>query len=452
MLRPHRTILARRFALASAALFLPGFSASAETAERPEEPTVVLTDFTDVGETLFVAPASESDQRDAVEELNRALGPEVSNQEVPSGRWRVAPHLEMRATYDDNIFIQRENRVEDFILTIAPGITIGIWDSEYRHSDSFLDRQGPATPFEAGRGSYFVMDYTAILLGFARTDSQNAFDQDARIGARLRADKWTLGANLRYESKSETSTDIGARIRRKRASAEIEASYRISEKTSIDTSAYVRANDPEDYVKSVGWNVEGLASYELTPRVRIGVGGAVGGIAVDGGADEIYQRVLARAAYKIGEKINVEMRGGVEFRQSDGLVGDRVNPIFNIAATYEPSAGTRISVEAFRSVEASEFRPEESYDRMGITSSFQRAIRAGAHVHLDGGYQRSDYSGLAGEEDRQDSYYFVRPGVLWNVAEWANAALTYEFRSNDSNRESSSFDNNQIVFQVNLYY
>lgn len=449
----HRHILLTAFAVGGAGLFFEKNSARADEPAPSEEPLVVLTEFSDFGASLLVAPATETEQLDAAEVLSRELGPTVTNDEIPSGRWKASPHLEASITYDDNIFIQRRDRVGDFIFSISPGIAFGIWDAERRRTDGFLDSSDPTVSIDKGRGSFFAADYTAILLGFANTSSQNAFDQDARFDARWQAERWSLGGGVRYESKSETNTDIGTRIRRETISAEVVASYRVSDKTAIDASASFRSNKPEDYVRTTGYKVESFVSYEATPLVRIGLGGALGGVAVDGGADDVFERILARAAYKFSEKLDVEVRGGVEFRQSDGQAGDRTNPIFSFVANYEPAAGTRISVEASRSVETSEFHPEESYERTGITASFRRAVRAGIHLRLDAGYQESDYSGLADESGhRRDRYFFVRPGLLYNFADWGNAGLTYEFRNNDSNRESSIFYNNQVIFQVNIVY
>ena len=447
MLRLRRFSLLPTLIVGSVALV----SARAAEGDPSPEPVVVLTDSADLGASLLVAPAVESEQVDAAEALNREFGPAVVHDEFPSGRWNVSPHLEAGVTYDDNIFIQPDHEVEDFIFTLAPGIAIGIWDSEKRRTDGFLDRHDAATTL-AKRGSYFTIDYTAILLGFAKTDSQNAFDQDARLDARLQGARWTLAGGVRYESKSEANADIGTRIHRETFSAEFNATYRVSEKTAIDSTVLFRANDPEDYVRSTRWEVESYASYALTPIVRAGIGAAFGGVDIDGGSGDIYERILARAAYVYSAKLDFEVRGGVEFRQSDGRSGDRVNPIFSVLAGYEPSIGTRIDVEAFRSVETSEIRPDVSYERTGITAGFRRSIRAGVFVRLDGGYQQSDYSGLAEGEGRRDRYFFVRPGILYNFAEWGNATLAYEVRRNDSNRGVSSFDNNQINFQVNISY
>ena len=448
----HRTILAKTLIAGSCALVPPNTLLHAQEQPPTEEPLPILSDFSNFGESLLVAPATENEQLDAAEALSRELGPAATSDEIPAGRWKVTPHLEARVTFDDNIFIQPRDRVEDFIFTLSPGLAIGIWDADKRRTDGFLDRQNPVTTIDKGRGSFFAVDYTAILLGFAKTDSQNAFDQDARLDGRWQAERWSLGGSVYYESKSETNTDIGTRIRRETITAEVTASYRISDKTAVDASASFRANDPEDYVRTTGWKVEAFASYEVTPLVRLGLGGGVGGVEVEGGSDDVFERILARATYEYSEKLDFEVRGGVEFRQSDGTAGDRTNPIFSVVANYEPSEGTRIGLVAYRSVETSEFRPEESYGRTGIAATFRRAIRAGFHLAFDAGYQESDYTGLAYEAGRRDCYFFVRPSLFYNFADWGNAGLTYEFRRNDSNHSASSFDNTQAIFQVNIIY
>ncbi|MEO7318730.1 MAG: outer membrane beta-barrel protein [Chthoniobacteraceae bacterium] len=450
MPRTHRHILATTLVAGGCALILS--KTLAQELPPTEEPLPILSDFSILGESLLIAPATEIEQLDAAEAMSGELGPGATIDDIPAGRWKVTPHLESRVTYDDNIFIQPRDRVEDFIFTLSPGLAIGIWDAEERRTDGFLDRQDSATVIDKGRASFFVMDYTAIVIGFAKTDSQNAFDQDARLDGQWQAERWSLGGGVHYESKSETNTDIGTRIRRETITAEMSASYRISGKTAVDASATFRANDPETYVRTTGLKVEAFASYEVTPLVRFGLGGAVGGVEVEGGSDDNFEQILARAIYGFSEKLDFEVRGGVEFRQSDGAAGDRTNPIFSVVVNYKPSEGTRIGLAAYRSVETSEFRPEESYERTGITATFRRAVRPGIHIQLDGGYQESDYTGLASEASRRDRYFFIRSGLLYNFADWGNVKLTYEFRRNDSSHSASSFDNNQAIFQVNITY
>ena len=139
--------------------------------------------------------------------------------------------------------------MDDFIFTLSPGLAIGIWDAEKRRTDGFLDRLDPATVIDKGRGSFFAIDYTAIPARFAKTTSQNAFDQDARSTP---AGRRALDARRRRALRIEIRDEHGLRQPRPRntLSAEVNATYRVSEKTALDASVSFRANDPEDYVRS----------------------------------------------------------------------------------------------------------------------------------------------------------------------------------------------------------
>ena len=104
----------------------------------------------DLGESLFVAPVL-TEGVEAAEEIATEPRVFVKGIERSAPRRRIAPHLDFTTTYDDNIFIQRKNKVSDVIFTLAPGIAFGWWDDEARLAN-FLDRKKPESSIEHGRG------------------------------------------------------------------------------------------------------------------------------------------------------------------------------------------------------------------------------------------------------------------------------------------------------------
>ena len=199
--------------LALPAIFAQEIPSADRTSATPS------ADVERLGETLLISDPPGAKSRDASEQADLLVARAEPGDAGRHGRWHVAPHLQLRATYDDNIFIQPK-KTPDFIFSCAPGIGIGFWDSE-KEREKYLERQRDPTLVERTRGSFLFVDYTAILLGFARHSSQNAFDQDARFDARWERDKLTLGGSVRYESKSEANIDIGGRVRRRTLSAEL---------------------------------------------------------------------------------------------------------------------------------------------------------------------------------------------------------------------------------------
>ena len=367
------------------------------------------------------------------------------------GRWRFAPHLDVTGTYDDNIFIQSKNKVADYILTLAPGAAFGFWDKEDER-ERYLARQHGASVIDRGGANFLLVDYTAILLGFVRTSSQNAFDQDGRFAWRWNVGKLTLSGSVHAESKSEANIDVGGRIRRQTLTTEVRASYDLSEKTALEVALFNTWNDPHNFSRTVEWRGEAYVRYATSPLLKLGLGVAAGWVDVEQSAGRTFEQILATADYSLGEKLEVGARAGVDFRQSNGPSGDQTSPIFGLRAVWIPAAETRIGLEGFRRVETSAFQPDEDILLTGVTLTFQRELRSGFHFIVEGGYQVSAYTGGGSTSDRTDRYYFIQPGLLYNFAHWGNARVTYTRRSNDSNLSGSSFDNNQIAVQLSLIY
>ena len=402
-------------------------------------------------DSLLVSEPLPSGDGSSALAIGEAVGLIEGGEAGRRGRWRFAPHVDVTGTFDDNIFIQPEGVVADYILTLAPGAAFGFWDSEEERA-RYLARQHGASVIEKGTGSFLMVDYTAILLGFARTSSQNAFDQDARFAWQWKFEKLTVGGSIHAESKSETDADVGGRIHRKTLAAEVNASYQLMAKSVLEVSLFETYNDPEDFVRTVEWGGEAYLGYAATPRVKVGLGITAGQVDVEDGDDRTFERVIAGAVYSWSEKLEVSARGGVEFRQSDGVQGDLATPIFEVRMAWMPASETRIGVEAFRRLETSSLRTDQDILLTGVAVTFQRELRSGFHLIVDGGYQVSDYTEGSNGDNRTDRYLSLRPGLLYNFAHWGNARVTYAFRRNDSDRGESSFDNNQITMQLSLIY
>jgi predicted porin len=431
-----------------AVLCLPIF-AEEPPKQAPPEPVVEHLDVENLGDALLESGTMESGSLDAAEAAVEP--PVVTGAPGRSSRWKVSPRFELKATYDDNIFITPDDQVEDFIVTAAPGIAVGYWDDE-EEMVRYLDRKWSAGVIGKGSGNFLLVDYTAILLGFAKTSSQNAFDQDGQFSWRWNFGRLTVGGNVHAESKSETNADVGGRIHRKTLAAEVSASWQLTGKSALEIALFNTHNDPEDFVRTVEWRGEAYISYAITPLVKAGLGVSSGRVNVESGDDRTFEQVFAGAAYSLGEKLEVGVRGGVEFRQSDGLADDLISPIFELRADWLPVSETRIGVNAFRHLGTSSLRPDQDILLTGVTLTVERELRSGLHFSVGAGYQVSDYTAGLGDDDRTDRYFFVRPGVLYNFARWGNARVSYAYLRNNSDVAGSSFQNNQISLEVSLIY
>lgn len=437
--------------------FIPGAvwaAPASPPAARPvpaEDGAVEDLDLEKLGDALVEPGAVERVNLDAAEPAVDPLPVTGGGSRGRAGRWKVAPHFELKATYDDNIFITPDHQVEDVIVVASPGLRVGYWDYE-DEMERYLDRHRSASVLDHGGGNFLVLDYTASLLGFVKTSSQNTLDQDALFDWRWQIAKLDLTARSHFVSTSAPNADVGGRVRRDTLTTEVTASYQWSERLAGEVTVAHVIQEPEGFTGSVEWRNEDYVDFQATPLLHVAVGGAVGRVEVEDSPDQIFERLLGRIKYEPTPKIGVRLNGGVEFRQSDGVIGDRVDPVFSAELRYAPAEETLVVLRGFRQVQTSVWRPDQVNLSTGVSVRFERMLRTGLHLSVEGGYSREDYSATPGTRSRQDDAFFVQGGLIYNFAAWGNVGLGCEYRRNDSSNRSSDFQNTRVTVQVGLSF
>lgn len=404
-----------------------------------------------VGEenALIDMSASESAGLDAAEMLEAVL--DAPDPGPPAPRWKVMPHFDLGVMWDDNIFIQADNEIDDLLFTFSPGLTVGYLDEESR-LERFLEREVRASRAVQYDGNFFLLDYTPSFVVFLENDSENSFDQDARFEARWQLQKLSLAAQAAFVSKNETNNELGTRLRRTSISAGLSARYQFSERTSAEIGGYFQDEDYEESSGNTEYRAEAYLNYELTPLIDIGVGAAFGIVDVENAGRQTFERLLARGSYELTGKVTVNVQAGVEFRQYDEDGGEQTNPVFEFDIVYDPAELTRIGVSAYRRVIPSISEPADSVDATGVALTFARTLRTGLRLVSEIGYEHSEYGDNGTGEARSDDYFYGRVGLIYNFATWGSAGVGYEYRNNDSSRSASGYTNNRITLDVSLTF
>ncbi|MDQ6760064.1 MAG: hypothetical protein M3Z32_09400, partial [Acidobacteriota bacterium] len=149
-----------------------------------EKPFVVQPEAT----PLPLAQADSTDQADAATSSGNPLsGQEVSA--VPK-RFQYAVRLNLRAVFDDNIFLRPSGRIADVYFAIEPGITLGFGDI-------------------VGSDANFVrIDYAPSVFLFTSHTEANAMQQLFRLDGRYRFGRLTF--NLTQEIQLLEGPNLGA--------------------------------------------------------------------------------------------------------------------------------------------------------------------------------------------------------------------------------------------------
>ncbi len=453
--RPRRPILQSRIATRPWVLAALAWVSVANL--RAQEVPVVEPLPQEVGPASMIGGENALLDMNAAEEaaIDAAEMPEAvldaPNPGPPAPKWKVMPHFDLGVMWDDNIFIQADNEIEDFLFTFSPGLTVGYLDEESR-LERFLEREVRASRAVQYDGNFFLLDYTPSFVVFLDNDSENSFDQDARFEARWQLQKLSLAAQAAFVSKNETNTELGRRLRHTGINAGLSARYQFTERTSAEIGGYFQDDDYEEASGNTEYRAEAFLNYELTPLIDFGVGAAFGLVEVENGPSQTFERLLARGSYELTGKVTVLAQAGVEFRQYDDGGDDQTNPVFEFDIIYEPAELTRIGVGAYRRVIPSISEPAESVEATGVAVTFGRTLRTGLRLAAEAGYEQSEYSDTGVGSARTDDYFYGRIGLTYNFATWGSAGIGYEYRNNDSSRSASGFTNNRVTFDVSLTF
>jgi len=366
-------------------------------------------------------------------------------------RFGYVLHGEVRASYDSNIFIKEHGAEHDFIFSVQPGLAVGWGEfkSELYGSDSFRHR------FERYvEKNYIFADYSPSYTWFASHGSEDTFDHDARLEGEWTIRRLTLGVRARYLTENVAEADIGERIEERHLNAALTSRYQYSGKTSFEVNGFYQGTDyAGNNVDTKEWRNEDWLNYQISPKVRLGLGGALAYVDRSSGPSQTYQQGLARVKYEPTEKLTVSLTAGAEWRQTEDS-SDRTDGVFQFDLAWAPFAGSYFYLQGYRRAYNSGNEGSEYFQATGLSLQYRQRLFQRFYFGLTGGYQNADYKDDLGSPNfgRNDDLYFVRPALGFDLATWLNCEINGEYQKNDSSIEGRSFDTTIVMLKFNLLF
>lgn len=355
------------------------------------------------------------------------------------GPFELRPHLDGSVLYDDNIFLTEFDRQEDVVWTVAPGLLIGAGD------------------YRATSETYLALDYTPSVVVFTDHDENNALNHDVNFFAQWKLTKLSLGLGQSYQRRSgglvqaDTSVGFDREISSQQVDREIfvttlKAKYDWSDKTSFEVNGSQTINQSDKFIAYNEWVNQNWVNYNVTEKVRVGVGFTLGFRDIKQSDNEIFEQGLVRASYTLTEKVDVTGSIGAEFRQFQGGESEGPDLVFTLGGFYRPLDRTLLGLEAYRQNQNSVVMVSENYTVTGVRASVRQQLLERFSISLTGGYQHLAYdstgSGGAGS-GREDDYFFVGPGFDYNITDRWTAGVFYQYRQTSSSEPNAGFENNQ---------
>ena len=418
------------------------------SAELPPSPPDVSADAP--------LPADAASATEHVTLLTNPEAVEAVTFDESSGRspWRFSFYSGVNVRATDNLFIQSQDQQSDVAFVLGAGLAVARGALAEEVLNGFGTTLPTDDPQPGEEGSYVFAYYLPRASLFAEHSSENSLDHEALALARWTGAKLGISFRARFQTLSGADVDVGNRADRSIFNARIRATYALTGKTTLATEVEnVTTEYSGNGFSSSEWINRSWLNFQLTPKLQLGAGLAVGYLAVEGSADQVFEQALLRADYRPGEKLRLSVTGGVEFRQTDGSE-ENPTPVFGSEVEYRPRETTSFRLEGRRQTFSSAGFAGENYHFTSVTASAVQLLAQRFALGFAGGCQNSNYvsTGGGGGTGREDNLWFIRPSLGFRFTERARLELSYQHRTNDSSLEFLSFSENVASLQIDVLF
>ena len=350
----------------------------------------------------------------------------------------IRPHFGYLALYNDNIYIQKNDPVDDFEHVISPGIFLGAWN--------YLSRDG----------LYLQADYTPSILLFTEHPETDTVDHRASLGVGRTFRRAAISLSQTFEKTSDPTVEGGGRLARKIYNTALSGSYNLTDKTSFEANIYQIFNDYETQISTREWANMNWLNYQMFPKIALAAGAGGGYVQAAPSPDAVYEKMEGRVTYEPTAKMTYVLHGGLEFRQFQGsqAAPDLISPIFGMEARYQPFDATLISFRAKREVRPSNLFGNQVSVNTGFNALVRQRFFQKYFVSVNGGYENAEYQATVKSQETQGKfdYYFFRTDFAYEIKTRANISLYYQFQDNVSNQDLNTYQNNQVGLGFTLRF
>jgi hypothetical protein len=404
----------------------------------------------------------------AADPLAPAEGPKAEKaeekDEKPPRLFHYSIRLGGRFVYSDNINASTTDPVEDFYVSLEPGISIGLGDVPERKGNYIRLDYSPSALFYFDTSEFDTINHFIHLEAVAHFGKLTlSLFQDVNLSEGIEAnfdrpnDDFGGGrGDNRDPDRVRGNRDVSGRNEIEIYSTSVLARYDFTDKLSA-TGAF-RYN----YTEFIGvFSTELYAGdlfvdYKVTPELTFGVGGAGGVVQHDDPTiDEEFQEMRGRFSYDLPKRINVNGSLGVEFRQfgRGGSLGYTA-PIVETNISVEPIEGTRLTIGGRHRTLVSNALEGQSFTITGVNVGLRQKITDRIDFNVNSGYEQASYFSVFFDVEamRRDEFFFVEPSIEWKITDKWTAGAFYIHRENRTNLSPFGFAENQAGIRTSITF
>jgi len=295
------------------------------------------------------------------------------------------------------------------------------------------------------------VDYTPSVNVFTEHGVNNNVDHIAGLSAGYAFSRLAVGVEQDYSRVADKANEVGTRIVRTLYETRLRARYEFSDRSRLEVNGKYTRYDYEqaNYQGFQELRNEDWFNRQMGAKVSAGLGVVFGYVLPEGNANQTYQQVLLRGIYRLTGKLDVRMMAGGEYREFESGRPATLDPVFGVAAIYQPSERTTLTLDAHRMDQPSPFG-DYNYVTLGAYAGVRQTVFGSWSVGLSGGYDNIEYvrSQSRASNTRSDGYLSLRTSLDYDMNSHVKASLFYIRRQNDSTSQRFEYENNMLGLQV----
>ena len=369
----------------------------------------------------------------------------------------IRPRLLYRYLNAEGLPAAGNRRVASEIQTVAPGLQIDV-------------------------GQNWTLNYSPTWTRYTARAYRDTADQALNIAGAVSADDWNFHFAENYGKASPTLIETAQQTDETSWLTSLGASRSFGSQMGVQLNASLNEHYGDVFPDTRQWATQDWLTIKFTPQVEAGIGPGAGYIDIVGRPDMTFEKYLGRLNWKVSDKLNLGLEGGMENRHSRASAGkDLRNPIFDASLDYRPFTTTTLRMAYSRSVDASYFRDQVTKGSSWTIGLEQRLL---GHFYLNANWshRKSAYESvtvvspivvppelptdpaaepavdptagtlllsLPGRADRIDMF---NARLTVQFLQRLTFAATFQKSRNDSSQSGFSFSSKQYGFELSGRY
>lgn len=349
--------------------------------------------------------------------------------------WRGFVSFSVQARYDDNIRLEHDNRLADFIGVAVPAINV-----EYLPVDSTGD-------------TLVHFDYAPEFVGYLRHHEFDSLNHLAHIKAEhaLGHSQLRFSHTLNITTESALEQTSWGQTHTERT--EFAWAYQATDKTSLTFSAHQEWAQVEndltlwEYGAALEW------AYRLSDKTTVLASYDATKISSNPGVDGFQQAVLAGLSWDLSSLCRLDLTAGVQTMSTEGAetASNPINPDINLVFRYQFAPKTGLRLQFTYDNRYSRYIANQLNEMMSVQAAITHNLTDKLGLELHGGLQnlKQQNTDRAAINGGDLLYWNAGLSLIYHYNARTNVRLEYTHQERGKNGLYSPFERNliQLEFQ-----